>query len=174
MVKRIGAGAARNNNQRVGSVNAGRNNSQRVGSVSAIMQPQEATIANRKDKQLGASSVITIMEDGMRKRAAEHRDTHNNPGDMASQRLIKAMAAAAGTTAVIGINMPERIMATAEMVITIKEETITTATMGTTSGTRPTILGTMDTTMVKVETPARVASGTDTQMARTTSVNLTT
>lgn len=105
------------------------------------MQPQETTIVNRKDKLIrnGASSVITIMRDGERKRAAEHRDMRNSPGDMA--RLIEAMAAAAaaGTTVVIAINMSERIMATAEMVITIKEETITTATMGTTSGTRPTI-----------------------------------
>lgn len=105
------------------------------------MQPQEATIVNRKDKLIrnGASSVITIMRDGERKRAAEHRDMRNSPGDMA--RLIEAIAeaAAAGTTVVIAINMSERIMATAEMVITIKEETITTATMGTTTGTRPTI-----------------------------------
>lgn len=107
------------------------------------MQPQEATIIDRRDKLIrnGASSVITIMRDGERKRAAEHRDMRNSPGDMASLRLIEAMAAApaAGTTVVIGINMSERIMATAEMVITIKEETITTATMGTTTGTRPTI-----------------------------------
>lgn len=140
------------------------------------MQPQEITIVNRKDKLIrnGASSVITIMRDGERKRAAEHRDMRNSPGDMASQRLIEAMAAAAaaaGTTVVIGINMSERIMATAEMVITIKEETITTATMGTTTGTRPTILGTTDTTMAIVDTRARVANDTDTQMARTTSDN---
>lgn len=139
------------------------------------MQPQETMIVNRKDKLIrnGASSVITIMRDGERKRAAEHRDMRNSPGDVASQRLIEAMAAAAaaGTTIVIGINMSERIMATAEMVITIKEETITTATMGTTSGTRPTILGTTDTTMAIVDTRARVANDTDTQMARTTSDN---
>lgn len=136
------------------------------------MQPQETTIVNRKDKLIrnGASSVITIMRDGERKRAAEHRDMRNSPGDMA--RLIEAMAAAAaGTTVVIGINMSERIMATAEMVITIKEETITTATMGTTTGTRPTILGTTDTTMAIVDTRARVTNDTDTQMARTTSDN---
>lgn len=135
------------------------------------MQPQETTIVNRRDKLIrnGASSVITIMRDGERKRAAEHRDMRNSPGDMASLRLIEAMAAAAGTTVVIGINMSERIMATAEMVITIKEETITTATMGTTTGTRPTILGTTDTTMAIVDTRARVTNDTDTQMARTTS-----
>lgn len=136
------------------------------------MQPQETTIVNRKDKLIrnGASSVITIMRDGERKRAAEHRDMRNSPGDMASQRLIEAMAAAAaaGTTVV---NMSERIMATAEMVITIKEETTTVATMGTTTGTRPTILGTTDTTMAIVDTRARVANDTDTQMARTTSDN---
>lgn len=132
------------------------------------MQPQETMIVNRKDKLIrnGASSVITIMRDGERKRAAEHRDMRNSPGDMASQRLIEAMAAAAaaGTTVVIGINMSERIMATAEMVITIKEETITKATMGTTSGTT-------DTTMAIVDTRARVTNVTDTQMARTTSDN---
>lgn len=113
------------------------------------------------------------MRDGERKRAAEHRDMRNSPGDMASLRLIEAMAAAAaaGTTVVIAINMSERIMATAEMVITIKEETITTATMGTTTGTRPTILGTTDTTMAIVDTRARVTNDTDTQMARTTSDN---
>lgn len=137
------------------------------------MQPQEATIIDRRDKLIrnGASSVITIMRDGERKRAAEHRDMRNSPGDMA--RLIEAMAAAAaaGTTVVIGINMSERIMATAEMVITIKEETITTATMGTTTGTRPTILGTTDTTMAIVDTRARVANDTDTQMAKTISDN---
>lgn len=138
------------------------------------MQPQETTIVNRRDKLIrnGASSVITIMRGGERKRAAEHRDMRNSPGDMASLRLIEAMAAAAaGTTVVIGINMSERIMATAEMVITIKEETITTATMGTTTETRPTILGTTDTTMAIVDTRARVANDTDTQMASTISDN---
>lgn len=96
VVERIGVSAARNNNQR-------------VGSVSAIMQPQEATITNRSPHKLirnGASSVITIIRDGKRKRAARHREIHNSPGVMASQRLIAAMpAAAAGTTVVIGISM---------------------------------------------------------------------